>query len=406
MVTTLSAEDIIRRGIIDLQKPQPFFAHLVMRLRPKLMPKEMPMQTIGVDAKGELYYNEEFIKKVEREAVKGILCHEVLHVAFLHMLRTGGRNRVLANIAQDVVVNMMVKKAGMRLTDGAIPYEGYSDSSEFELNGMRIRINDVSRKMWEEVYEELLQTFHENKKPLPQIPCAVQFDEHVIGDGQQDAGQQEKWEQALVEAYTYAKQQGKEPEGMQRYVDSLLKPKVSWKGVLMKYLKQHTNPVDWSYQRPHRKSKVLETFLPTTIKEACEVEVLVDTSGSIGKAELTEFLTEIVAIAKSMNHVQMWVSSVDAELHTRYEVANGDIPKILAMDLVGGGGTDMEEGLDAVKRLNPNVPVVVVFTDGETSFNKRRKDYPFDVIWVVSKDGISHNAMEKIPYGVKIKMDG
>ena len=136
MATNLTAEDIIRRGIIDLQKPQPFFAHLVMRLRPKIMPKEMPMQTVGVDAKGELYYNEEFIEKLDRNAVTGILCHEVLHVALLHMLRTGNRNRVLANIAQDVVVNMMVKKAGLHLTEGAIPYEPYGDYSEFMLADM------------------------------------------------------------------------------------------------------------------------------------------------------------------------------------------------------------------------------------------------------------------------------
>jgi predicted metal-dependent peptidase len=411
----LSAEDKLSKAIIQLQKPQPFFSYLMMWLMPRELDAAAPMQTMGVDAKGHLHYNVDFVETLSEDELMGTLCHEVIHVALLHMTRTGDKNLELANIAQDVIVNMMVKQAEMSLPSGTIPYDLHRDLSSFSLNGVPIDIRDVSKKTWEQVYYEILSKLNSEKAKLPNQSGerTLGFDMHMRGESGESKPLtpseireiEAKWQQTLAEAARYAKMQGNIPAGFERYIGDILKPRVEWKTLLLKYIKQYLNPVDWTYQKPHKKSSVLEVYLPNTLKESCDIEVIVDTSGSISKKELTVFLSEIVAIAKALPHLHMSVSFIDMNIHTRYEVENGDIPKILSMKPTGGGGTDMERGLDYIKETNQSVPVVIVLTDGYTSYNKSVKDYPFDVIWVITSNGISHNAMSNIPYGIKIKME-
>jgi len=407
-----NAEDVIRKGIIDLQKPQPFFAHLVMHLRPELMSEKEPMQTIGVSAKGRLFYNKEFMMK-NKDHIQGLLTHEILHCAFLHAQRTGPRNKVLANIAQDIVVNMMVAKAGMSLPSTALPYDNQRDRSKFQLPDgdkmVDIVIESVSEKAWEEIYAELS---HLIKNPPPEGPGGGRgnvpgHDGRPTDDGgggQEGKDNEEGWAKRIAEGAQRAKEQGKLPAGMDSYIDELLKPKVLWKQLLLQYLRPYLLPVDWSYQRPNKKSQALDVYMPSVLKEHCAIEVIIDTSGSIAQDELTEFLSEVVAIAKSIQHLKMWVSSCDTEIHSRYVVENGDIPKILSMNLKGGGGTSLENGLDYVKANNQEVDAVIVLTDGCDSYHKTRNDYPFDVLWVISKNGIN-KPEETIPYGRTIKMD-
>jgi len=442
----LSPADKLSRGIIRLQRPQPFFAYLLMGLKPRVFPENIRnspnfMPTMGVTPKGELYYEPEFVEKLSMPEIFGVLCHEVLHVALLHPMRTGNRIQPIANLAQDVVVNMIVKKTGesmsnnryshygrgadvwkaenyveMELPKDTIPVDVRNDSSTFPIPGTQanITIEKVSLKAWEEIYAEIIDQMKEQQQNPnnAQRPRGSGFDNHLSGESmgmsaKEMADAANKWQGNIAEAAQYAKSQGKLPGGMNRIIDELLKPKVVWKQLLMKFLRPHIQPVDWTYQRPHKKSQVLEVFMPNTIREHCEVEVVVDTSGSVSQEELKEFISEIVAIAQSMQHVKMGVTFVDAEIHTRYEVENGDIPKILAMKPGGGGGTDMELGLDHIKKTQREVPCVIVLTDGYTSFNRKAKDYPFDVIWVITEHGLSKGEMEsRIPYGQRVKMEG
>lgn len=422
-----SPAEKITRSIVDLQVPQPMFAHLLTAMRFSVMPKEWPMQTMAVDAKGNCHFNEEFVGKLSLNELKGVLLHEVLHVALTHISRVGRRDHKLSNVAQDIVVNSIVKRAGFELPDDAIVVDTHNDKCVLEvpdkIGNKSITVDKVSEKAWEEVYEEIYNKLPKSNKPgtgpgkgkgqgsgagneeREWVP--KQFDDHRHGDTnpQEAAKAGDEWKQKLTDAATYAKQQGKLPNGMDRIIDKLLKPRVEWHTILLKYVREHVNPVDWSYRAPHKKSKQLGVFLPRVEKESCEIEVIIDTSGSIGSKELESFLSEVVGMAQAMSYMKMYVTFVDAEAYedARYEVENGDIPKILAMKPKGGGGTDMEAGLDFVKEKNPSTPVTIVLTDGYTSFNKTAKDYPFDVIWVLTKDSVDP---KKVPYGIVIKMDG
>jgi len=385
--------------------------------------------TMGVDAKGNMFFAPAFVEQATAAQAQGIIAHECLHSALQHMNRVGGRYPVLSNIAQDIVVNMMVQKAGMELmmewnvkgADGnvhkgkAIPVDIHTDVSQFEMpmkNGMvKIKIEHVSEKPWEQVYTEVLAQMREQGKDPADLepPKMPGFDEHGYGkDGEsgedlsdeEQTKQNNQWRENLANAAVFARNMGKLPAGLDRIIDDILKAKVQWKQLLRRYVKQFTTPVDWSYNRPAKRSHVLEVFMPNVIKENTEIEILVDVSGSIGGDDLKEFLSEIIGMARAIQNLKMWVTFCDAEVHERYEVHNGDIPKILNFKISGGGGTDLRVGLDNIAKKNNNIPVVVVITDGYTPFYEKNP-HSFNVIWCISTNGIN---VKDLPYGIGVKM--
>lgn len=418
----LSPRERMSKGIIDLQRNEPFFALLAMRLRISEMPEQVRAMlaakglgaTAGVTADGRLMFAPEFISTLDGDELQGLLCHEVLHVALLHFLRTGSRNHTVANIAQDCVVNMAVVLANIKLPDSSngrgIVYEKYDDTCIVPFgDGGSTKIAKVTDKSWEQIYDELMQHY-KDKKMQPPPDFQQGFDVHLreLGDDEQltDAEREQianEWTGAIVDAATYAKKIGKLPQGMERFIKGLLKPTVSWREELTRYIKPLLSPVDFSYRKPHRVSQIVGVYLPHVEKEHLNVEVLVDTSGSISDDVLREFLTEVVAIAEAHQHVKMFVTFCDAEVSGRFEVDNGDIPKLFEQKCKGGGGTDLEEGLDDIELRgggDEEVSVVICLTDGENTFTHTNNPYGFDIVWVVKPQGNTN-----IPYGRVIPMD-
>jgi len=408
LTNKLTAAEKVTKAIISLQKPYPFFAHLSLNMKIRAMPENderFTQRTMCVSNCGEMFYDEGFVMEIPQDQMLGVITHECLHLAFLHPHSLGHRDRFIANIAQDLVINKIIIEQGLSLPSGIISVDRYSDTGSVRFKDVTITVNKLSKKIWEEVYEEIYPQLKDKSPSNPKGDYFVDGDgEDGEGEGQGQRGsegQVQKWQRALADAAAYAKSRGLLPSGMDRLIDDLLNPKVKWSQHLMKYIKPHLNPVDFTYQKPSKKSQLLGIYLPNVRKEHCIIEVVVDVSGSICQRELTEFLTECVAIATAFQNVEMWVSFCDTEIHERIKVDNGDIPKILAMKVVGGGGTKMESSLNYIKEHNRDANIVLVMTDGYDSYDKQERDYPFDVIWVITQGGIVNN----IKYGQVIKME-
>ena len=112
-----TAAERITKSLVDLQREQVFFSHLCMNLRPS--PSES-CPTASINVQGRLRYNEEWMMGLSIDETMGLLCHEVLHVAFNHCARVGARVNAIANIAQDAIINYMVLKSNMRLPPNGI----------------------------------------------------------------------------------------------------------------------------------------------------------------------------------------------------------------------------------------------------------------------------------------------
>jgi len=439
----MDARDKMKRGVILLNKHHPFFAYVLFDVKLQPFPETYAgVRTMAVSEDGRCWYDEAFVDGMTTATMgmepgevarwgelEGVLCHEALHLCLAHLKRIEGRIPELANYAMDIVVNYYVLSEGLSLPKEAIPVnpkgcngEGQSD---VVICGVPISIQNIKRKSWEEVYDEL-------HGPLQKAGKIVQvqqqgtpgkgdsskgFDQHdrsgVGEDGNERSDEEREkirrhWENRLCEAAAHAKQQGKIPAGMERLIDGLVKPKVHWRQLLQRHVKASLNPVDWSWHKPHRKTEALGVYMPTIWKEVIDVEVIVDTSGSIGGSELTEFLSEIVGMAKQFSYVRMFVTFVDAEVQKRYELTNGATSEILRMQPKGGGGTRMLSGIEYIKKHNAEAKVVVVLTDGCDNYEGRKaRDFPFEVVWCLSKNGVSiESHKQNCRFGSVVKIDG
>jgi predicted metal-dependent peptidase len=93
------------------------------------------------------------------------------------------------------------------------------------------------------------------------------------------------------------------------------------------------------------------------------VSIVVDTSGSMSRSDLSAALSEIRGVLKSAG------VSGDRVTVITCDAASGAAQKISRVEdvqLVGGGGTDMRVGIDAAEKSRPDSHVILTITDGLT----------------------------------------
>jgi len=197
---------------------------------------------------------------------------------------------------------------------------------------------------------------------------------------------QDLWKKRIVEAETIAKQMGKLPANLERMFGNLLDSRINWKALLYRYITQEI-PYDSTYARPSKKSESVGVYLPYQVKENIEIVIGIDSSGSITQEELTDFMSEMVAIAKSFASIKMTVITCDSEIHEIYEVMNGFSPTDIKIS--GGGGTDAKPILKWIEKNKPYTKLWIYLTDGYTELNIPNS---YKSLWVITNNGSISNA--------------
>lgn len=163
-----------------------------------------------------------------------------------------------------------------------------------------------------------------------------------------------------------AKTRGDVPAGLRRWAEEALRPpRIDWRRVLASEIRRavawRSGAVDYSYARPSRRQAALQgVILPALVRPVPEVAVVVDTSGSMGDDEVSTALAEVQGVLRALG-VPARVICADAKAYGAQRVTDAR-----AVRVVGGGGTDMREGIAAALRLHPRPSVVIVITDGHT----------------------------------------
>ena len=103
------------------------------------------IKTACTDGKN-IYYSPKFFAKLSDEEKIFVYAHEVMHVAFNHIMRSKGRQHKLWNIATDSVINQILKEEGLPLVKGGV------------------NIAEALNKSAEEMYEKLLKEREEKRK--------------------------------------------------------------------------------------------------------------------------------------------------------------------------------------------------------------------------------------------------
>ena len=406
----LSAEDKLIKARIELLREKPFFAFLANHLRFIEKSKEVP--TMGVDGKGNLYYNIEFVEKLTKDECKMVLCHEVMHCALEHMKRHRNKEHLLWNLAGDTVINNILLADGFTLIKECIhPY-----NNEVQLYGHKVV--DIEKKCAEEIYHELYSKLkREQKKGLTDWlknhkDTKKGFDVHFCDEGDEEGdkgkskqpslggkGNGKDWGKIMVDACTFARNQGKLPAGMERILGDLLKTELDWRSLLYKYITNQI-PIDYSWARPSKKSYSCHTYLPSVVKESLDLVIAIDTSGSISKDELTEFFSQILGILDQFSNVNLTIMDCDAEINSVTKLQRATMDDINRLELRGGGGTSHLPVFEWMDNNMPSAKLIICFTDGYTTF-PRESSIP--TLWVVA--GRYRQDEKSFPFGDVIFLD-
>lgn len=171
----------------------------------------------------------------------------------------------------------------------------------------------------------------------------------------------EEWKKATTRAYTQQKIAGTVPAGLQREIDRLLRAQVDWRSRLRQSFKNGMGKTVVSTYR--RSSRKLDNFPGTTRFTIPTVHFMVDASGSMGKHEITQAISEVYEIA-GLSEVKFFTWDAEAYDEVVAKSKSQVISKVLGK-IKGGGGTMILPALKKVLVSMKRLDIVVVFTDGD-----------------------------------------
>lgn len=184
---------------------------------------------------------------------------------------------------------------------------------------------------------------------------------------------------------------GKLPAEVGEMLNALRPPELPWPVLLRHFALQSANTAGLrSYRRPSRRGT--DPFvLPGHPHLAGRIlAVLVDTSGSVGTADIERFFGEIERLSL---HDQIWVITFDAEASEPREYRLGEWKRIP----LSRGGTDVRRAFKMVGKLYPTPGGIVVFTDGYTPY-PAKGEIPIPTLWVMTTS-------ERAPFGIHARFE-
>ena len=391
----------------------PFFGSVVANVSYK---ENSNIETAGTDGK-TIYYNKEFLDKLNTDDQIFLLAHEVCHIALDHINRSEGKNKRIWNLATDGVINQFLKRDGLKLIDGCVDIPDALNYDAEELYDKLLKENEQSKNE----SESQSNSFSETDSTLEQNhdvghdthsmwPDAVKKKKELEKEKEKDSNKskeeksesdrekENKLKEAVEEISKIGEKEAfnrnreekiKQLEELKKILskESLeagtstngkvivvndigrSKPIIDWRYALREAI---TYDVDWSYKNAYIEDGVVSANLEE--QPIPETEIVLDTSGSIDKSLLKNFLRECKNILKIS---KLKVGCFDTifygfnEIRTEEDIEN--------MEFKGGGGTNFNVAVNAFTRRVENK---IIFTDGCADMPSTK----VDAIWIVFGD--------------------
>lgn len=398
-------EKIKRRMLIKY----PFFGSIVANVEYKACTF---IKTAATD--GEVvYYNSDFLKRLDFKDQLFVMAHEIGHIAFNHIKRSEEKDEKIWNRATDAVLNKYLEGDGLPIIEGAI--------------NMPDAINCDAEELYDKLLKEKEQK--EQNKPQDQNPENKQKsnDPQNQNDSQKQTNDDNSknnvghdnhslWKNALNKYKNKEKDEGKDKNNgeikkTQDKCESLGEKKVfkenskkrekileevekeitshlggnssngdirkigdigsantnlDWRTLLDEAIKYD---YDWSYKNATIEHGVV---IPHFEKiPFSETEIVVDTSGSVNEELLKNFLRECKSI---LEFSKIKVGCFDTMFYGFNDIYSDD--DIDNLRFWGGGGTNFNAAVNAFSDSADNK---IIFTDGYANM----PDKEVDAIWIV-----------------------
>jgi predicted metal-dependent peptidase len=363
----------------DLMLKEPYYGFFLIMLN-KVWRKDLP--TAGVSKQNinyQLAINEEFWTGLSDDHKMGLLKHELLHIAFGHLVSFSSfSNKKLANVAMDMEINQYIEDSW--LPEGGIKLEDYADLNLDKKAGCRyyydqlLRLQDEKDKngtTGNDAMDKLLDNVASGD--IPDHSTWEEFDDMTDAEKKLIEKQVQKILQDAKEQTV--KKRGNVPGEIENLivVEEFTAPKFDWKGYLRRFTGVSTKVFTKKIRR--KENRRYEDNPGLKIKMRQHMLLAIDTSGSVSNDELTEFMNEIHHIHKA--GVDITVVQCDTSIRSIEPYKGKNEIKVF-----GRGGTEFDPVLDYYNANLKKYTSLVYFTDGEcyTSVKPKSK-----VLWVLSE---------------------
>ena len=347
------------------------------------------VQTASTNGRDEVY-GRKFVTDLRDPELCFVIAHEAGHKMYRHLTtwkKLHDEDPQLANIACDYVINLMLRELDPHETVIAMPVYRDGPNKGKPMGMYDLRFKGMNSK---QVFD-ILKEERKSGGGGGEGQGGDGIDDHDW-DGAEQMTEEEKRElareidQAIRQGLmAHNKQVGEGAGGLDRELQELLEPKVNWREVLREYVKSMCHSKDASsWRRVNRRFLSTGVYMPSMIGEKVgHLVVAIDTSGSIGQDELSEFLSEVKGIAEEVSpeivDLIYWDSEVAAhETYTESEVAN----IVSSTKPRGGGGTSPSCVSDYLKKEQIMPQCVIVLTDGFVG-NDWGNDWTAPVMWAI-----------------------
>ena len=385
-------------------------------------------------------YSKPFLETIDCEPkLRGLVLHENLHVALKQIPRGKEmfkEDSQIANMAADFVVNDIIFNIKGKISGGSESIVTLPDNA----------LHDEFFHNWNmrEVYNYIRKENPQRQKPKgsssgsgndnaeqeggvgddenKSSPQGDKQDNKIKANGKEydmggDGFDEHDWEslsdltheeikevadkidKALREGGMLAGRMGAK---MPRAIGELLEPKIDWRDALREFVSSAMKGKDeFTWRRMNKRQMANDLYMPSMENETIgEVVVAIDTSGSIGSEELTEFASELASICDIAQpeavRVLWWDTMVHGEQVFKQD-QYGQIASLLKP--LGGGGTHVSSVAKYINEKKINAECVIVFTDGYVEH---------DIEWNISSPTlwmITQNKGLEVPCGKKVMFD-
>lgn len=379
----LMAEQRIERIHVQLMKHQNFclFAGLFMIGKVEVRDKTASgtAQTNGVD----VVYDRGFVDSLNDKQLAFLILHENMHKAYRHLIvwqHLRNKNARIANMACDYVINLQIHDydPDNNMTD----FPTDEDGNVLGLIDERFRGMDSGQvfKILEDEQEEGGGGGGGGKEPL---------DEHDWDEaqGMSDEDKQEvakEIEQALRQGSMLV---GKMGGNVSREIGDMLVPKVDWREALRDFVKTSMQGKDkTTWKRLHKRYLAADLIMPSSYSEKVGgIAIGVDTSGSIGGEELSQFLSEVKSICDEVSPEQIDLMYWDTHVASRETYHDNELAGLVETTKpAGGGGTEPACLPKFMKEHDMKPECLIILTDGYIP-NQDPSDWAIEspVLWCI-----------------------
>ena len=406
--------------VTALLREQPFFGSLALRLPIRA---DASRETVASDGR-EIRYSPRWIADTDAHVIETAMARLVLACALKHHTRRGARDPERWQRASQLVTHGLLRDAGFNLTPDAEAWDGISVEQAYDRlpepedddgdGGSNAPSggggagadsadtppspdsggdddsnapNDGSGESDPQDGDGQDTGLRANAPPSCDPAGTGEVMDAPAGGGQGEAGpspadiavEEQAWDEAMHQAASLAKAQGKLPGAVEETVHGAHASKVDWRTLLRRYMTDAVKS-DYSWSLPNRRFIDSGLYLPSIRSEGIDaIAVIVDTSGSLPAGTLAEFWAEVREIATELQPERVILLQVDAAVQDAAEHAAADLPDEIAIK--GRGGTDFRPGVAWLEEHDICPSVCLYLTDMLCSSYPEAEPL-FSTIWV------------------------